>query len=147
MRQETDAEKIARREQQNQQLPQEIERRKQHIQRWERAVEEALRAGKREAAPFSHRTPKANPQTPGRKAGACDGRSASRVVLPEFEETLEGALPDPCPHGGGAVEESGQLVEQEQSEIPEPQVEPIRFHRAEVLRQRPPFWEPTSPDS
>lgn len=124
---ETDAEKIARLERQNQQLQQENERLKQQIQRLERALEEALRAGKRQAAPFARRTLKANPQTPGRKAGAGYGRSAYRAVPPEFDESIEVALPNHCPHCGGMVEETGEVVEQYQTEIPEPRVEHIRF--------------------
>lgn len=62
--QEADAEKIAR-------LEREIEQLKQENERLRRALEEALRAAKRQAAPFSRRSPKANPQKPGRKAGAC----------------------------------------------------------------------------
>jgi len=62
--QEADAEKMAR-------LEREIEQLKQENERLRRALEEALRAAKRQAAPFSGRSPKANPQKPGRKAGAC----------------------------------------------------------------------------
>ncbi|HUX68512.1 MAG TPA: hypothetical protein VMV31_13575, partial [Terriglobales bacterium] len=39
-------------------------------ERLRRALEEAQRSGKRQAAPFSRQAPKANPERPGRKAGA-----------------------------------------------------------------------------
>lgn len=120
MPQETDADKIAR-------LEREIEQLKRENERLRRALEEALRAGKRQAAPFSRQTPKANPQKPGRKAGACYGRPAHRAIPTEFDETIEVALPDHCPHCGGTVDETGEVVEQYQTEIPEPHVERIRF--------------------
>jgi hypothetical protein len=56
------AEEIAR-------LKQEIEVLKKENERLRRLLEEALRAGKRQAAPFSRQKPKAHPQKPGRKAG------------------------------------------------------------------------------
>ncbi len=118
--QETDAEKIAR-------LEREIERLKQENERLRHALEEALRAGKRQAAPFSRQTPKAHPQRPGRKPGANYGRSAYRAIPTEFDETIEVALPDRCPHCGGGVDETGEVIEQYQTEIPEPRVEHIRF--------------------
>lgn len=60
--QETDAEKIARLERKIAQLELENERLR-------RQLEEALRAVKRQAAPFSRRFPKVHPQPAGRKAG------------------------------------------------------------------------------
>jgi transposase len=117
--QETDAEKIAR-------LEREIEQLKQENERLRRALEEALRAAKRQAAPFSRRSPKANPQKPGRKAGACYGRKGHRAVPPTVDQTLEAELPPKCPHCGGAITEN-DVFDQYQTEIPEPRVERIRF--------------------
>jgi len=96
--QEADAEKIAR-------LEREIEQLKQEIERLRRALEEALRDAKRQAAPFSRRGPKANPQKPGRKAGACYGRKGHRAVPPTVDQTLEAELPRKCPHCGGGITE------------------------------------------
>jgi transposase len=117
--QETDAEKIARLERKIEQLEAENERLR-------RQLEEALRAVKRQAAPFSRRSPKAHPGTPGRKAGRGYGPKAYRAVPAEVEQTLEAELPGRCPHCGGRVVETG-VVEQYQTEIPEPRVERIRF--------------------
>ena len=131
MPQETDAEKIARLERENQQLRHEIER-------LHRLLEEALRAAKRQAAPFSRRAPKAHPQKPGRKAGRGYGRIAQRAVPPRIDETLEAELPAGCPHCGGALQET-EVVEQYQTEIPEPQVQHLRF-RIHVGRCRQCGW-------
>jgi hypothetical protein len=56
------AEKIAR-------LEREIEVLKKENERLRQLLEEALRAAKRQAAPFSRQKPKGHPQKPGRKAG------------------------------------------------------------------------------
>ncbi|MGH2396634.1 MAG: IS66 family transposase [bacterium] len=119
MPQETDAEKIAR-------LEREIERLKQENERLRRALEEALRAGKRQAAPFGRRTLKAHPEKPGRKPGACYGRASRRPVPEQVDETLEAPLPPQCPHCQGAVAETG-VLDQYQTEIPQPRVHHIRF--------------------
>jgi transposase len=93
-----------------------------------RRLEEALRAGKRQAAPFRKGPPKPDPKTPGRKAGAAHGRHGHRPPPPpdQIQETHEAALPDACPHCGGGVAETG-VVAQYQTEIPR---RPIvrRFH-------------------
>jgi transposase len=117
--QETDAEKVAR-------LEHEIEQLKQEMERLRRALDEALRAAKRQAAPFSRRGPKANPQKPGRKAGACYGRTGHRAVPPTVDQTLEAELPPKCPHCGGGITEN-DVFDQYQTEMPEPRVERIRF--------------------
>lgn len=80
MPQETDAEKIARLERKIVQLESEIEPLR-------RQLEEAPRAVKRQAAPFSRRFPKAHPRTPGRKAGRRYGPKAHRTVPAEVEQT------------------------------------------------------------
>lgn len=127
MPQETDAEKIARLERKIAQLEAENERLR-------RPLEEALRAVKRQAAPFSRRFPKAHPRPPGRKAGHGYGPKAYRVVPAEVEQSFEAPLPGRCPQCGGRVVETG-VVEQYQTEIPEPRVERIRF-RVRVGRCR-----------
>src|SRR5208337_3180072 len=56
------------------------ERLERRVQELLRALEEAQRAGKRQAAPFSRRSPKAHPAKPGRKAGAKYGRRCRRPI-------------------------------------------------------------------
>ena len=130
MTQETDSETVAR-------LEREIERLKAENERLRQALEEALRAAKRQAAPFSRRAPKANPQKPGRKAGPDYGRTYRREVPEKVDEVVEVPLPARCPDCGGGVEETG-VISQYQTEIPEPRVERIEFriHQGRCRRCR-----------
>jgi transposase len=84
-----------------------------------RKLEEALRAGKRQAAPFRKGPPKAQPKTPGRKAGDEHGAHGHRPPLPpdQIHECHEAKLPDACPHCQGPIIETG-TAEQFQTEIP-----------------------------
>ena len=110
MVQESDAEKIARLERRIAQLEAENEQLR-------RPLEEALRASKRQAAPFSRRRPKAHPAKPGRKARTAYERCCRRPVPPRIDQRINMPLPARCPHCGGGVEESG-VVSQYQTEIP-----------------------------
>ncbi len=95
-----------------------------------RRLDEALRAGKRQAAPFRKGPPKPNPKTPGRKSGAAHGRHGHRPVPPadQVQETHVAALPAACPDCGGAVAETG-VVAQYQTEIPrQPIVRQFQVH-------------------
>jgi transposase len=91
-----------------------------------RALEEAQRAAKRQAAPFSRHLPKIHPATPGRKAGARYDCHSRRPIPPGIDQTLEAELPDCCPHCGGELEET-HIDKQYQTEIPQPKVERIEF--------------------
>jgi len=139
MTQETDSEKIARLEREIEGLRTENERLRAEVERLRRAFEEALRAAKRQAAPFSRRHPKANPEKPGRKAGPADGRAHRREAPEVVDEVVEVPLPVRCPHCGGEVEETG-VVLQYQTEIPSPRVERIEFriHHGRCRRCRQP---------
>src|SRR5260370_1628587 len=63
-------------------------------------LETALRAGKRQAAPFSKGAPKAEPKTPGRKAGH---PAAQRPKPQRVDRVVDAALPAHCPSCGGLV--------------------------------------------
>lgn len=84
-----------------------------------RRLDEALRAGKRQAAPFRKRPPKFKPKTPGRKPGEQHGTHGHRPPPPpdQIHERLEAKLPDDCPHCHGPLLETG-TAEQFQTEIP-----------------------------
>lgn len=128
--QESESGKIAR-------LERKIEGLQAENERLRRALEEALRAAKRQAAPFSRRNPKAQPQKPGRKAGKNYGRRYRREIPERVDEVVEVPLPSRCPECGGGVEESG-VVSQYQTEIPSPRVERIEFriHQGRCRRCR-----------
>src|SRR5229473_1992809 len=113
------AEKIAR-------LEREIEVLKKENERLRQLLEEALRAAKRQAAPFSRQKPKAQPQKPGRKAGKQYGRRYRRPLPDTVDEIVEVPLPARCPRCGGGLE-GCETVSQFQTEIPEPRVECIEF--------------------
>src|SRR3984885_9597105 len=83
---------------------QENERLKQETERLRRELEAALRASKRQAAPHSRGTPKANPQRPGRKPGRRYGRQACRPIPARGDERVAVPLQEGCPHCGGGVE-------------------------------------------
>lgn len=111
---------LERQEQQN-------EEQRRRIEELERQLAEALRAGKRQAAPFRKPVQK-NPRKPGRKAGAAYGKAHCRTKpRPEqVQETLRAALPEQCPQCGGAVEVE-KLAEQYQTELPPVTVIQRRF--------------------
>jgi len=70
-------------------------------------LEEARRAGKRQAGPFSKGPPKSAPKPPGRKPGEAHGPSHCRVVPEAADETHEAPLPADCPDCGCEVEPEG----------------------------------------
>lgn len=83
-----------------------------------RRLEAALRAGKRQAAPFAKRPPKPDPEPPGRKAGDAHGRHGHRPSPPpdQINEVHDARLPDRCPCGGAIAET--EVVAQFQTDIP-----------------------------
>jgi transposase len=90
-----------------------------HIERLTAQVQEALRATKRQAAPFSKGPPKDRPKTPGRKPGPDYGTPpAHRPAPPQPpDETHDAPLPPQCPKCGGSLVEDRQDC-QWQTDIP-----------------------------
>jgi hypothetical protein len=83
----------------------------------EAQLAEALRAGKRQAAPFAKGPPKAEPKKSGRKPGKDYGRNGHRPPPPPLiDEVHEAPLPDACPDCGGPVQET-DVQQQYQVEI------------------------------
>lgn len=82
-------------------------------------LDEATRAGKRQAAPFAKGQPKINPRRPGRKPGKDYGTKAHRQPpSPEqIDEVHEASLPHVCPDCGGPLDET-YVAHQFQVEIP-----------------------------
>ena len=88
-------------------------------QRLRGQLDEALRAGKRQAAPFAKGQPSAQPKKPGRKPGKVYGLKAHRQPpSPEqIDEVHEAPLPDACPDCGSPLDET-HVAQQFQVEIP-----------------------------
>ena len=88
-------------------------------ERLRRQLDEATRAGKRQAAPFAKGQPTGQPKKPGRKPGKDYGPKAHRQPpTPEqIDEVHEAPLPDACPDCGGPLDET-HVAQQFQVEIP-----------------------------
>jgi transposase len=80
------------------------------------ALDEARRAGKRQAGPFSRNNPKPNPKEPGRKSGAEYGAVWRRPVPDRIDRRIEVPCPLWCPCGGEVKLEG--VVRQYQTDIP-----------------------------
>jgi transposase len=89
------------------------------IERLRRQLDAALRAGKRQAAPFAKGQPTDQPRKPGRKPGKDYGPKAYRQPpSPEqIDEVHEAHLPDACPECGSSLDET-HVAHQFQVEIP-----------------------------
>src|SRR5207253_9370869 len=74
-----------------------------------RRLDDALRAGKRQAAPFRKGPPQPDPKPPGRKAGDAHGEHAHRPPPPPdtISECHDAPLPNACPHCRGSLVETG----------------------------------------
>ena len=74
-------------------LHQEQERLRQENDRLKRQLQEAQRAQKRQAAPFSRGRRKANPKPPGRKSGAAYGQRYCKTIPEQVDEVIAVPLP------------------------------------------------------
>jgi transposase len=106
-------------EQQVEQLEAQLKQLQGEVKRLSQLLEDAQRATKRQAAPFSKGEPKANPRKPGRKSGRRHGRHAHRAPPPadQIDEVHEARLPDSCPDCGGPLEFI-EVKRQYQTEVP-----------------------------
>ena len=91
---------------------------KSQVNKLSAALEAAQRAGKRQAAPFRKKEPKAKPKKPGRKSGDDHGLHATRTPPERIDETFEAPLPKSCPQCGGTHIEETSVCQQYQTEIP-----------------------------
>ena len=90
-------------------------------------LEEARRAGKRQAAPFSKGPPRPHPKRPGRKAGH---PPSHRPAPPpeQVDRTIEVPLPRTCHECQAPLDEAPATVhDQYQIDLPEPEPVIIRF--------------------
>jgi transposase len=86
-----------------QQLHKQLERLREENERLRNELEAAMRAGKRQAAPFSRGKPKDNPKTPGRKSGKAHGTHHQRPVPDHVDEEVQVNAPAQCPDCGGPL--------------------------------------------
>src|SRR5438874_9867573 len=88
-------------------------------ERLRRQLDEATRAGKRQAAPFAKGQPAGQPKKPGRKPGKDYGPKAHRQppTTEQVDEVHEAPLPDRCPDCGSPLDET-HIAQQYQVEIP-----------------------------
>jgi transposase len=93
-----------------------IRRLEERVVELEQQLDEAKRAGKRQATPFSKGQPKSKPKKPGQKKGH---RPAHRPAPERVDREEEAPLPAKCPDCGGAVIEEEVQV-QYQVDIPRP---------------------------
>ena len=98
-------------------LQAENERLRRRSAELEARLEEARRAGKRQAAPFSRNEAAEEPRRPGRHSGSEYGEHHRRALPTRVDETVVATLPEVCPQCGGAVEET-DAVEQYQEDVP-----------------------------
>ena len=102
----------------NQRLARQLEDLKAQVRQLTAQLQQALRASKRQAAPFSKGPPKDHPKPPGRKPGPDYGPKAHRPIPNQPpDEVLDVPLPPVCPECGGPTVED-RTAGQYQTEIP-----------------------------
>jgi transposase len=106
-------------------LAAENERLRARVAKLERELEEARRAAKRQAAPFSRGEPSGSRGRAGRRSGDEHGRHGHREPPGEVDEELEAPLADRCECGGEIEEE--RIEYQYQDELAEPRRMRRRF--------------------
>jgi transposase len=84
-------------------LDEKLERLREENERLRGELEAAMRAGKRQAAPFSRGKPKDNPRPPGRKSGKAHGSHHQRPVPDHVDEEIQVNAPEQCPDCGGPL--------------------------------------------
>src|SRR4051812_9772727 len=102
------------------------------VERLKAELGQSRRAGKRQAAPFSKGSPKADPKRPGRKAGH---PPSHRPPPPDqVDRTIEAPLPPECPECRAPLDGAPVTVhDQYQIDLPEPRPVVTRF-RVPVAR-------------
>ena len=97
-----------------------IQQQAKTIEKLTAALDEARRAGKRQAAPFRQGPPQAEPKRPGRKPGDQYGQQFRRAVPSddEIDETYDVPLPPVCPQCGSRHLDETHIATQYQIELP-----------------------------
>lgn len=114
------------------QLEKRIEQLERRNEELRKRLDEAVRAEKRQAAPFSKGAPKRDPKKPGRKPGAGYGKRASRPRPKKIDKVVDVPLDCcSCPDCGGTLGNE-RIEEQFVTDIPpvEPTVTQFNVHCA-----------------
>ncbi len=90
-------------ENEKQRLQDKLDRLQKENERLRSDLEAAMRAGKRQAAPFSRGKPKSHPKSPGRKPGKDHGPHHQRPIPDHVDEVIEVQAPEQCPDCGGPL--------------------------------------------
>ena len=98
----------------------ENERLRARVGKLEGQLEEARRAGKRQAAPFSRGEPTSAPGRPGRRSGEEHGRHGHREPPGEVDEEFEAPLASRCECGGEIEHERTEYQYQDELPVPRP---------------------------
>src|SRR3954468_593008 len=117
----------------NRRQSRQIDELRTEVERLKAEPEQSRRAGKRQAAPFSKGTPKADPKRPGREAGH---PPSHRPTPPpeQVDRTVEVPLPPQCPDCHAPLDDAPVTVhDQYQIDLPEPKPVITRF-RVPVAR-------------
>ena len=102
-------------EDEKQRLQEKVERLRKENERLRNELGAALRAAKRQAAPFSRGKPKKHPKPPGRKSGTAYGQRHHKPIPEQVDEVISVPLPGQCSCGGALSPE--KIVSQFQHEI------------------------------
>jgi transposase len=97
------------------QWEQERERLREENEKLKKQLEEAQRANKRQAAPFSRGRVKPNPNPPGRKSGNAYGQRHGKAIPEQVDEVIAVPPPAQCECGGSV--EVASIQPQYQQEI------------------------------
>jgi transposase len=90
-------------EDKNQSLQEKLDRLREENERLRNQLEAALRAAKRQAAPFSRGKRKNHPKPPGRKSGKAHGTHHQRPIPDHVDEEIQVPAPAQCPDCGGSL--------------------------------------------
>jgi transposase len=90
-------------EDEKQRLHEKLERLREENERLRNELEAAMRAGKRQAAPFSRGKPKDKPKPPGRKSGKAHSTHHQRPIPDHVDEAIQVNAPAQCPDCGGPL--------------------------------------------
>ena len=91
--------------QEKERLQRERDRWREQAEKLKKQLDQALRANKRPAAPFSRGQRNPKPKRPGRKAGQSYGSHRRKQIPEQVDEVIAVPMPAQCPDCGGKLEQ------------------------------------------